>query len=114
MWREMFGRTIAKLDFEPVLAGAFAAQATLPALPGMGLVSMTSRDLHFHKLPHLIDNDDLILAIVVAHHSGRGRKSGVEVDTRFYEVYTLREGKVSRVDEYTERAEALQAAGLSE
>ena len=27
---------------------------------------------------------------------------------------TVREGKVSRVDEYTERAEALEAAGLSE
>ena len=52
--------------------------------------------------------------VVVAHHQGRGRKSGVSVDTRFYEVYTLREGKVSRVDEYTERAEAFEAAGLSQ
>jgi ketosteroid isomerase-like protein len=51
---------------------------------------------------------------VVAHHQGRGRASGVKVETRFYEVYTLREGKVSRVDEYTERAEALEAAGLRE
>jgi hypothetical protein len=51
---------------------------------------------------------------VVAHHEGRGRKSGVMVDTRFYEVYTLREGKVSRVDEFNEMAEALEAAGLSE
>jgi ketosteroid isomerase-like protein len=52
--------------------------------------------------------------VVVAHHQGRGLASGVEVDTRFYEVYTLREGKVARVDEYTVRAEALEAAGLSE
>ena len=51
---------------------------------------------------------------MVAHHQGRGQASGVEVDTRFYEVYTLREGKVSRVDEYIERAEALEAVGLSE
>ncbi len=60
----------------------------------------------------IIDGRDQV--VVVAHHEGRGRKSGVQVDTRFYEVYTLREGKVSRVDEFTERAEALQAAGLSE
>jgi len=60
----------------------------------------------------IIDAGDQVL--VVAHHQGRGRKSGVMVDTRFYEVYTLREGKVSRVDEYTEREEALEAAGLSE
>jgi ketosteroid isomerase-like protein len=60
----------------------------------------------------IIDAGDQV--VVVAHHQGRGRGSGVEVDARFYEVYTLREGKVSRVDEYTEREEALEAAGLSE
>jgi ketosteroid isomerase-like protein len=59
-----------------------------------------------------IDAGDQI--VVVAHHQGRGRKSGVEVDTRYFEVYTLREGKVSQIDEYDDRAEALEAAGLSE
>ena len=58
----------------------------------------------------IIDAGDQVL--VVAHHQGRGRASGVEVDARFYEVYTLRGGKVSRVDEYAEREEALEAAGL--
>ena len=60
----------------------------------------------------IIDAGDQV--VVVAHHKGRGQASGVEVDTRFYEVYTLRQGKVSRVDEYIERAEALEAVGLSE
>jgi ketosteroid isomerase-like protein len=60
----------------------------------------------------IIDAGDQV--VVVAHHEGRGRGSGVEVDARFYEIYTLREGKVSRVDEYTEREEALKAAGLTE
>jgi ketosteroid isomerase-like protein len=52
--------------------------------------------------------------VVTACHRGRGRESGVTVDARFYEVYTLRDGKVVRADEYAERAEALRAAGLSE
>jgi ketosteroid isomerase-like protein len=60
----------------------------------------------------IIDAGDQV--IVVAHHQGRGRKSGITVDTRFYEVYTVREGKVSRVDEFNERAEALEAARLRE
>jgi ketosteroid isomerase-like protein len=60
----------------------------------------------------VIDAGDQV--VLVAHHQGRGRKSGVEVDARFYEVYTLHEGKISRVDEFNERAEALQAAGLEE
>ena len=63
-------------------------------------------------IEEIIDAGDQVL--VVAHHEGRGRRSGVQVDTRFYEVYTVREGKVSRVDEFTERAEALEAAGLSD
>ena len=60
----------------------------------------------------IIDAGDQV--VLVAHHQGRGRKSGVVVDARYYEVYTLREGKVSRIDEFDERAEALEAAGLRE
>jgi ketosteroid isomerase-like protein len=62
-------------------------------------------------IEEILDAGDQV--VVVAHHRGRGRQSGVEVDTRFYEVYALRDGKVSRVDEYIERDEALKAAGLS-
>ncbi len=49
-----------------------------------------------------------------AYFRGRGRGSGVEVDARFYDVYTLRNGKIVRVDEFAEREDALEAAGLSE
>ena len=59
-----------------------------------------------------IDAGDRVL--VTEHHSGRGRGSGIEVDTRLYSVYTLRDGKVVRADEYIERGEALEAAGLRE
>jgi ketosteroid isomerase-like protein len=59
-----------------------------------------------------IDAGDRVL--VTAYHRGRGRGSGLEVGTRFYELYTLRDGKVVRVDEFTDRPEALEAAGLSE
>jgi ketosteroid isomerase-like protein len=60
----------------------------------------------------LIDAGDRVF--LTAHHRGRGRGSGVQVDTRLYSVYTLRDGKVVRADEYAERAEALEAAGLRE
>jgi hypothetical protein len=32
----------------------------------------------------------------------------------FYEIYTLRDGKIVRMDEFTDRAEALEAAGAQE
>jgi ketosteroid isomerase-like protein len=52
--------------------------------------------------------------LVTVHHRGRGFGSGIEVEARFYLLYTLRDGKVVRQDEYAARAEALEAAGLSE
>jgi ketosteroid isomerase-like protein len=45
---------------------------------------------------------------------GRGRGSGVKIDARFYEVFTLRDEKIVRMDQFTERAEAREAAGLPE
>ena len=43
---------------------------------------------------------------------GRGRASGIEVDALFYDVYTIRDGKIVRMDQFTQRSEALEAAGL--
>ena len=54
------------------------------------------------------------IVFVAVRFSGRGKMSGVEVDALGYELYTLREGRVVRMDEFTERDEALRAAGLSE
>jgi ketosteroid isomerase-like protein len=45
---------------------------------------------------------------------GRGRGSGIEVDARFYDVYKLRDGKIVRMDQFTEQSEALEAARLRE
>ena len=63
-------------------------------------------------MEEIIDAGDQV--VVVAYHQGRGRGSGLEVGNRFYELYTLRDGMVVRVDEFTDRAEALEAAGLRE
>jgi phage terminase small subunit len=52
---------------------------------------------------------------VASRMSGRGRGSGVEVEMRAFAIWTLREGKVSRIAAgYRDRAEALEAAGLRE
>jgi uncharacterized protein len=59
-----------------------------------------------------IDAGDLV--IVTLHFKGRGKGSGTEVDARFHQVHTLRDGKMVRMDEYTDREDALKAAGLSE
>ena len=52
--------------------------------------------------------------LLIARHHGRGRASGVEVHGRTGYLYGLRGGKIARVELYPNRAEALEAAGLSE
>jgi ketosteroid isomerase-like protein len=47
--------------------------------------------------------------------SGQGKGSGVEVNMRVFNVWTFRDGKVWRLTGgYRDRAEAREAAGLSE
>jgi ketosteroid isomerase-like protein len=46
--------------------------------------------------------------------SGQGEESGVPVEMELAHVLTMPNGKVARIVEYFDRAEALTAAGLSE
>jgi ketosteroid isomerase-like protein len=59
----------------------------------------------------LVDIGDEVVATYDVH--GRGRGSGVEVDQLLTLVWTVRDGRVSRVRAYRERDEALQALGVS-
>jgi ketosteroid isomerase-like protein len=59
-----------------------------------------------------VDSGDRVLATVRVR--GRGRGSGVEIDARFYDLYTLRDGKIVRMDQFTERSQALEAVESGE
>ena len=52
--------------------------------------------------------------IVLFHEFRRGRRSGVETHVDSAVVYELRDDRVVRIQGYMDRAEALDAAGLSE
>jgi ketosteroid isomerase-like protein len=56
--------------------------------------------------------DDKVVELVRLTAQGKG--SGVELERQDGIVWTLRDGKVVRLDYYGSRAEALQAAGLEE
>jgi ketosteroid isomerase-like protein len=46
--------------------------------------------------------------------SSRGRESGVPIVIHFFAVWTIRDGKLCRVEYFRHRADALEVAGLSE
>ena len=54
------------------------------------------------------------LAFVWVRFSGHGAGSGVPIDMELAHVLTIKGGKTRRLEEYSERADGLEAAGLSE
>ena len=66
-----------------------------------------------------VEVDDLVdgtdgRVVVIARVLARGKGSGVPVNQRLFSVLTIRSGRVARIDDRTDREQALQAAGLRE
>jgi hypothetical protein len=58
-----------------------------------------------------IETDGRILSIDIWRLRGR---EGIEIERELPTLYTFRDGLIVRIDGFTEKAEALEAAGLSE
>jgi ketosteroid isomerase-like protein len=64
------------------------------------------------EIEHLLDSGDRVVAFHRLH--GRGKQSGVEVDSRVWAaVFTFRDGKIVRL-QTTDARGALDAVGLAE
>jgi ketosteroid isomerase-like protein len=58
-----------------------------------------------------LDAGDKVVTLAIEH--GRGRMSGVEVESpRTAHVWTIRDGRAIRLDLYQDRSRALKAVGL--
>jgi ketosteroid isomerase-like protein len=68
-------------------------------------------DLKVEPLEAKENGDQVFLWV---RFSGHGAGSGLPVDTELAHVLTLKEGRVRRLEEFTDRAEALKAVGLVE
>jgi ketosteroid isomerase-like protein len=55
---------------------------------------------------------DKVLAVISNHFSGKS--SGVTMEQRMWLVVTVKGGKITRTQAFTDSAQALEAAGLSE
>ena len=60
----------------------------------------------------LIEAGDSV--VVAAHQSAVGRESGTPVEVRYFNVWTFRGHAVIRLEVFQQRADALEAVGLSE
>jgi ketosteroid isomerase-like protein len=64
------------------------------------------------EVESLHDARDKVVALVRQH--GTSKAAGMPVEMSFAQVFTIRDGKQSRMDMYSDREEALASAGLSE
>jgi ketosteroid isomerase-like protein len=69
-------------------------------------------DLALEVLEFVEVPDDHILVFV--RQTGRGRESGVPIVLHFFELLTIRDGKLRKMEFFRHRTDALEAAGLSE
>jgi ketosteroid isomerase-like protein len=65
-----------------------------------------------YDIEDAIDVGDMVL--VFNRQRARGKSSGVEVDMRNSWLFTLRDGRITHIRSYWDKAQALEAAGLSE
>jgi ketosteroid isomerase-like protein len=68
-------------------------------------------DIHLEIKEAMSAGDDVVLNV---RFSGRGKRSGVDVASSLWHVWSLREGKAVRWRIFPTKQEALEAAGLSE
>jgi ketosteroid isomerase-like protein len=73
---------------------------------------LASFDEFFMTATEILDAGDDVVATVVT--PGRGRDSGAEVEMTVYWVMTISRGKITRLHEYSAKADALEAVGLSD
>lgn len=63
-----------------------------------------------------VEAEDYVAAgefvVVLCRYSGRGKGSGIEVDTEGAHLWTLRNGRAVRLEIFSSRERALKAAGV--
>src|SRR5688500_13351811 len=106
-------------DYEaalPAFAQAVEVVTSLERFDGpAGVVEEAKRweemwsDYHF-EVQDLVDAGDKV--VLLYRQVGKSKESGVEVEERAGWVYTLREGKIARVEMFQDRETALRAAGV--
>jgi uncharacterized protein len=103
------------IDWHPAIAPILGVEI----MPGREAVrGFLTRDLfegfdQFRAEPlSFEDLGDFVL--VTVRYSGRGGGSGIELDQTFAALFELRDGKTISMRDYATRAEALEAAGLSQ
>ena len=64
------------------------------------------------EIQEIYDAGDKV--VVVVHQRGRARTTGMALEMVFAQTWTIRDGRLTRMDMYSDPSDALRAAGLTE
>jgi ketosteroid isomerase-like protein len=64
------------------------------------------------QMESIQEHGDAVIALL--RISGHARASGVEIRGGLFEVFHFRDGRIARIEDFTDRAEALKAVGREE
>jgi ketosteroid isomerase-like protein len=109
--REMFSYLDPDVEWNTAFAG-MSFRGHLGCAKGWDWLTEVAEDYRVTLLEVTDLGADRVLAAVDRHVKGRG--SEIEVSAPMFSVVTLRAGVIARMDEYSNRAEALEAVRLSE
>jgi ketosteroid isomerase-like protein len=106
------------LVLDPEFAPYLMSNPDEGAFYGIEAVAAYTRDI-LEPMTHLTMEAEEIAAagdsvLVSVCQRGVGRASGAPTEMRYFTLWTFRGYKVIRIESFRERAEALEAAGLSE
>jgi ketosteroid isomerase-like protein len=108
-------RRIYAAEFEivepPEQPGAETRHGPKGVSDSMTALSEAFDDLQYHP-ERFIDCGDKVVALLKVR--GRGKGSGIVVESNVAHVWTLQDRKAVRVEIYLDVAQAMKAAGLSE
>jgi ketosteroid isomerase-like protein len=124
---ELIERMMQRAQFEPealreILSDSVEWEA--PFFPDAGMLRGPDSVMDFfrrlvgtfddwgYEVGEVINAGECVLTHV--HQWGRGKGSGATVDQHFWQIWTIRNGKVIKVTHRLDRTEALEAVGLRE
>jgi ketosteroid isomerase-like protein len=77
---------------------------------GIALWQQEWRSMRY-EIAKTTQGSDRVLMTIRLH--GIGKRSGAEIDREIFHVWTIRDAKAQRCEVYSDRSQAIKAAGLS-
>jgi hypothetical protein len=79
-WRELYGRSVLRLEIEPLTQQPFSSEIAITSLPGLDIVRGTSSPFRVGRTRELLTDGDDGLILQLTNVVGRASQIGRDID----------------------------------